>query len=284
MEIDFSDLKPIKNSDEKIPSIGLGTWRIGGDFIPDRTKDALWIDTLKFGIEYSIEKVGKVLIDTAELYGAGHSEELVGKAIKDFSRDKIFIVTKVRGENLEFSKVIKAAKGSLERLGVGYIDLYLVHWPNPRVPLKVTMRAMEKLVDDGIARFIGVSNFDSRLLKEARSYLSKVDIVVNQVKFSVLDRSVERGLLSFCQREKIIVMAYSPLEKGEVVNNEILRTVARKYNKTPAQIALNWLISKPYVVAIPKSEKKDRIKENLDAMGWRLELEDIKYIDENINF
>ncbi len=278
--IDFSDLKPIKNSTDKIPAIGLGTWKIGGDFVPDYSKDPLWIDALRYGIEYSIEKIGFVLIDTAELYGGGHAEELIGEAIKDLPREKIFIVTKVKSENLRYERVLKSAKASLERLKTDYIDLYLIHWPNPRIPLSETMRALEKLYNEGIVRYIGVGNFDVHLMEEARTYLSATDIIANQIKYSLLDRHAEKEIIPYCQKEKIIVMAYTPLERGEVMRLEILRKLAGKYGKSPAQIALNWLISKPFVVTIPKAEKKKHIKENIDTMGWRLREEDLKLLDE----
>ncbi len=278
--IDFSDLKPIKNSTDRIPAIGLGTWKIGGNFVPDYSKDTLWIDALRYGIEYSIEKIGFALIDTAELYGAGHSEELVGEAIKDFPRERVFIVTKVKSENLRYERVIRSAKASLERLKTNYIDLYLVHWPNPRIPLSETMRALEKLYNEGIVRYIGVSNFDVRLMEEARTYLSVTDIIVNQIKYSLLDRHAEKEIIPYCQKEKIIVMAYTPLEHGKVLRLEIIRKLAEKYGRSPAQIALNWLISKPLIVTIPKAEKKKHIKENIDTMGWRLHEEDVKLLDE----
>ena len=280
MEIDYEDLKILGKTGEKVPAIGMGTWGIGGRFTPDYSKDALWVDALRFGIKYSIEKVGIALIDTAEMYGAGHSEEIVGRAIKEFPRDKVFIVTKVKGEHLGYEDVIKAAKRSLSRLGIKQIDLYLVHWPNPIIPLRETMKAMEKLVNDGLVRFIGVSNFGRRLLEEARSYLSFTDIVVNQVRYSIAYREPEADLLPYCQKEGIILMAYTPLEKGALARNPILEEVGRKYNKTAAQVALNWLIAKKNVITIPKSERKERIKENLDAMGWRLSKEDIEYLNE----
>jgi len=283
MEIDYEDLKPLGKTGEKVPAIGMGTWGIGGRFTPDYSKDALWVDALRFGIKYSIEKVGMALIDTAEMYGAGHSEEIVGRAMKEFPRDKVFVVTKVKGEHLRYEDVIKAAKGSLSRLGIKQIDLYLIHWPNPIIPLKETMKAMEKLVNDGLVRFIGVSNFGRRLLEEARSYLSFTDIVVNQVRYSIAYREPEADLLPYCQREGILLMAYTPLEKGALARNPILEEVGRKYNKTAAQVALNWLIAKKNVITIPKSERKERIKENLDAMGWRLSKEDIEYLNERFS-
>ena len=281
--IDFSDLKTIKNSTDKMPAIGLGTWKIGGDFIPNHSKDAEWVEALKYGIEYSIEKIGLAMIDTAELYGAGHSEELVGKAIDGLPRENIFLVTKVKSENLAYNRVIKAAKASLERLRTKYIDLYLVHWPNPRIPISETMKAMERLYNEGLIRYVGVSNFDVPLIEKARDALSVTDIVVNQVKYNLIHRDIEKDVLPYCQKEGIMVMAYTPLERGEILHLEPIRRLAKKYLKTPAQIALNWLISKPFVITIPKAEKKEHIRENIDSMGWRLNKEDIEFLDKHFS-
>lgn len=273
----YKDLKELNRTGCKVPAIGLGTWKIGGSMTPDHSQDDLAIKALRHGIS-----LGMWLIDTAEIYGGGHAEELVGEAIKIFNREKIFIVTKVWETNLRYDDVLKAAKRSLKRLKTNYIDLYLIHWPNPRIPLSETMKAMEKLVSDGLVRYIGVSNFSVKLMEEARSYLSKEDIVVNQVKYNVYDRSVERDILPYCQKEGITLMAYTPLAKGSVSTDKTLIEIGRKYGKTAAQVALNWLISKDMVIAIPKAIRIEHIEENAGAMGWRLSEEDIRYIEQRI--
>lgn len=273
----YKDLKELNRTGCKVPAIGLGTWKIGGSMTPDHSQDDLAIKALRHGIS-----LGMWLIDTAEIYGGGHAEELVGEAIKIFNREKIFIVTKVWETNLRYDDVLKAAKRSLKRLKTNYIDLYLIHWPNPRIPLSETMKAMEKLVSDGLVRYIGVSNFSVKLMEEARSYLSKEDIVVNQVKYNVYDRSVERDILPYCQKEGITLMAYTPLAKGSVSTDKTLIEIGRKYGKTAAQVALNWLISKDMVIAIPKAVRIEHIEENAGAMGWRLSEEDIRYIEQRI--
>lgn len=270
IEIDYDDYKVLGNTGEKVIAIGYGTWGVGGFFSPDYSMDEHWIEIMRYAIEIGIN-----LIDTAEMYASGHTEELVGKAIKDFQRDELFIVSKVWNTNLRYNDVIKSAKKSLERLKTDYIDLYLIHWPNPRIPLSETMKAMEKLVEDGIARYIGVSNFNVKLMEEARSYLSKVDIVANQVKYNLIDRWAEKDVLPYCIKEKITLMAYTPLEKGSLAKNEFLISIGKKYNKTAAQVALNWLISKPKVITIPKTGSKTHVDENKGAMGWRLSEEDI---------
>ena len=265
-----TDLKPLGNTNSKIPSIGLGTWKMGGSFRPDRSKDPQWMDAIKYFCKQSIQLVGQALIDTAEMYGAGHAEELVGQAIKEFDREKIFIVTKVSASHLHKDEVIRSAKKSLDRLQEDYIDLYLIHWPNPSIPLKETMKALETLVNDNLVRFIGVSNFGIKLLEEARSYLNRTDIVLNQVKYSLMDRLPEDRLLPYCQKEGITLMAYTPLELGQVMKNKFLIEIGKKIGKSPAQVALNWLICKERVTTVTKSEKKRHIDDILGTMGWRL--------------
>lgn len=258
-----------------ISSIGMGTWGIGGFSAPDYRYDEVAIKALRYGIE-----LGITLIDTAEMYGAGHSEEVVGMAIKGL-REKVFIATKVWYTNLKYDDVLRSAEKSLKRLQIDAIDLYQVHWPNPHIPLSETMKAMEKLVLDGKVRFIGVSNFSVKLMEEARAALSKIDIVSNQVEYSLLSREVENDILPYCERESITLIAYSPLGRGNILNDprsKILREIAKKYNKTPAQVALNWLISKNPVVAIPKAINLSHIKENANATGWRLSNEDLELL------
>ena len=270
----MKDSKRLGKTDELIPAIGLGTWGIGGFEFPDYSMDDYYIRIIRRAIE-----LGLSLIDTAEYYARGHSEELVGAAIKDFSREDVFIITKVWYANLRYEDVLKAARMSLKRLGVDYIDLYLIHWPNPSIPLKETMKAMEKLVNDGLVRHIGVSNFNVPLMEEARSYLSREDIVANEVKYSILDRRVENDVLPYCSKEGITVIAYTPLEKGKVARESVLKDIGIKYRKTAVQVALNWLISKDNVIAIPKTSKEERLVEFSGAMGWRLRKEDVELLE-----
>ncbi|MHA1616200.1 MAG: aldo/keto reductase [Candidatus Njordarchaeales archaeon] len=274
LEIDYNDLKELGRTGEKIPAIGLGTWGIGGSFAPDYSRDDYWIKIIRKAIE-----LGIWMIDTAEMYAKGHAEELVGRAIKVFERDEVFIITKVWPDNYTYEKVIKAAKASLKRLDTNYIDLYLLHWPTPDMPMRELMRALESLVEQGLVRYIGVSNFSVELVEEARSYLSREDIVANEVKYSLRDRRVEKDLLPYAQKEKITIIAYTPLEKGSLARDKTLAKIGEKYGKTAAQVALNWLISKPGVVAIPKAGREDHLRENAGAMGWRLSKEDIGYLN-----
>jgi diketogulonate reductase-like aldo/keto reductase len=268
-----TDLKLLGKTGVRVPSIGMGTWGIGGCGSKDTSRDKEAIAALERGIQ-----LGMWLIDTAEMYGAGHSEEVVGQAIKDFPREKVFIISKVLDIHLEYKEVIKACRRSLKRLQTDFVDLYLIHFPNYGVPLKDTMQAMEKLVEQGLARFIGVSNFPLNLMKEAQSYLGKTQIQANQVKYNVKCKYDEADLLPYCQKESITVIAYTPLEEGSLANNKLLQQVGKKYGKTAAQIALNWLICKENVTTIPKAINLRHLEENAAAMGWRMGQEDLEQL------
>ncbi|MEM2225333.1 MAG: aldo/keto reductase [Candidatus Caldarchaeum sp.] len=269
--------KPLGKTGEAVAAIGLGTWNMGGSSHPDYRNDDNYIEAIRYAVE-----LGMNHIDTAEMYGAGHAEELVGRAVKNFSRDDVFIATKVWPSNLRYDDVIKSCRRSLERLGVRYVDLYMIHWPNPSTPLSETMRAMEKLVKDGLVRYIGVSNFDVGLVEEAMEALKSEEIVSNQVEYSLESRDVEKKLIPFCERNGITVVAYTPLGKGRIpaeassrsARGRVLAEVAAKYGKTPAQVALNWVIWKPNVITIPKAVRKEHLEENAGGAGWRLAEED----------
>lgn len=266
----------------KIPVLGVGTWRMGGDVKRDTTYDRKEINAIRTAIE-----LGMTHIDTAEFYGAGHAEELVGEAVKGVDRNKLFITTKVMGDNLRYDEVLEAAENSLRRIGTDYVDLYLVHWPNPDVPLKETMKAMDYLVENGIAKRIGVSNFSVEQMKEAQKH-SRNRIITNQIQYSLLTRNggiynipSEREIIPFCQKNNIMVTAYRPLDKGEIAktSNPLLGELRKKYNKTKAQIALNWVISKKNIITLVKSSNTEHIKENLGSVGWKMKKEDIERLD-----
>ena len=261
----------------EIPVLGLGTWGMGGGMFPNPFTDKQSIAAIRHGIE-----LGMTHIDTAEMYANGHTEEVVGEAIKPFDREKFFITSKVHPKNFRYNDVIEAAKRSLKRLEIEQMDLYLLHWFNPDVPLKETMRAMEYLLEQKLTKFIGVSNFSVEEMKETQSYLSgKNKIVTNQVEYSLMERSPEKGVLPFCQKNKIILTAYSPLGHGILMKKKmpLLDVLSKKYSKTHAQIALNWLISKNQVITIPKASNIDHVEENAGAVGWKLSKEDMEKLD-----
>lgn len=227
-------------------------------------------------------------IDTAEIYGGGHSEELVGEAIKGFDRSKLFITTKVARRNCAYEDVLKAMDASLKRLGTDYVDLYLIHAPNEEISIAETMKAMNVLVREGKTRLIGVSNFTVEQIRAAQKH-SENRIVANQIEYSLAVRNnemftpdAEAELIPYCQENNILIIAYRPLSKGGLLQSEniLIDELALKYQKTPAQIAINWLISKKSIVAIPKASSARHIEENLGAMGWEMEPADMKRLDE----
>lgn len=274
----------------KIPVIGLGTWGIGGFMEADSSKDEEAVQAIKDAIE-----LGYSHIDTAELYGAGHTEELIGKAIKDFDRTKLIITSKVLKTNLKYDDVIASCKKSLEKLQTDFIDIYLILAPNPEIPLEETMKAMDYLVDQGLVKYIGVSNFSVEQMQEAQKY-SKNRIVANQIPYNLATRNVnldrntgrvgscinmESKIIPYCQENDIIVMAYRPIERGFLLKpNSLVDGLSKKYGKTKAQIAINWLISKENIITIPKSTRLDHLKENLGSIGWSLSADDMKLLDE----
>lgn len=265
--IDHLDRKPIGRSGESVSAIGLGTWGVRSE------------ESARRALVHAVE-LGLNLIDTAEMYGQGRAEELVGRVIREVGRESVFVTTKLYPHRFrEPDRAVRAVESSLRRLGAGYADLVLIHWPDDLAPIRVQVRSLEAIADKGLTRYIGLSNFDERRMREAVESTSKFDIVVNQVKYSVLDRSIERGLLGACLDLGITVMAYSPLERGAVVNFRPVRDLASKYGRTAVQVALNYLISRPRVVAIPKSERLEHVDELRGALGWRLRPEDIELIE-----
>ena len=266
--IDPSDRKPIGRTGETVSAIGLGTWGIR-DY--NRAFEA---------IVYAVNN-GVDNIDTAEMYGDGLAEELVGKVLRHVGRDRVFVTTKLLPERFRSREAaLKAARRSLRRMGIGSADLILIHWPDSLVSVEEQVRNLEAIALEGLTRYIGVSNFNKRQLEVAISSTKKHEIVVNQVKYSIVDRSVEReSLLDFAIRMGITIQAYTPLERGMVAKLTILDDVAGKYGKTRVQVALNFLISRPRVVAIPKTESISHAKEIIGSMGWRLSGDDIELLE-----
>lgn len=251
----------------EIPVLGIGTWHMG----ESNATRAQEIQAIRKAIE-----LGMTHIDTAEMYAAGGAEESVGEAIKGLDRDGLFITTKALPSHFAYGDLIGACKGSLGRLGLAYVDLYLLHWPSHSIPLEETMRGLDYLVAQGQVRFIGVSNFSVELIGQAQSY-TKNKIVTNQVEYNLFEREPEKELLPFCQKEGILLTAYSPLAQGELIKrgfNKVFDGICDKYNKTPAQVALNWLIVQDNVVTVPKAASCEHVEENAQAVGWKLSQED----------
>jgi diketogulonate reductase-like aldo/keto reductase len=252
---------------EKIPVLGMGTWEIG-DAQDERR--ALEIQALRRGIE-----LGMTLIDSAEMYGHGNAEKLVGEAIKGV-RDGVFVATKVSPQHFGYEDVLSSCEGSIRRLGVEHIDLYQLHWPSNRVPIEETMKAMEGLVTRGKIRYIGVSNFSVAQVLKAREALPRSEIASNQVRYSLTHRSIEAELLPFCESEKMTVMAYSPLDTGKLPTGKIPQALLDKYAMTPAQLMLNWVTYRGAVAAIPKAAKVEHIEKNAAAVSTRISADDYR--------
>jgi diketogulonate reductase-like aldo/keto reductase len=273
------EFKELGSSGHKIPVLGLGTWGIGGSMSRYVGRDEESLLALRLGLE-----LGMLFIDTAETYAEGHSEEIVAQAVKS-QRESIFIATKVSPEHLRYNDVIKSCEISLKRLETNYIDLYQVHWPNPSIPIAETMKAMEHLAAEGKVRHIGVSNFSVQQTREAQDALSKRSLASNQVEYSLLDRSIEPDLLPYSEREHVTIIAYTPIAKGRISQGgkgerwRLLDQIASKYEKTRIQVALNWLIAKKPVVAIPKAASVDHVRENAGAIGWQMAREDYEGLD-----
>ena len=262
-------MKPLGTTSVQVPAIGFGTWMYTGG-----------IEPLRAALDH-----GACFLDTAEGYG---TEALVGEAIRGRRKD-MFLATKVSPKNFRRPDLIRAAENSLRRLGTDWIDLYQLHWPNVTVPIAEPMAAMEALVDSGKVRFIGVSNFSARYLARAQRALSKYKIVSNQVRYSLIDRTVERGLLQYCRTNGITLIAYSPLGLNfsrlqSADAGRVLSQVAAKAGKTEAQVALNWLIAKEGVVAIPKASSVPHAVDDCGAAGWRLSPEDYALLDSKIPY
>jgi diketogulonate reductase-like aldo/keto reductase len=258
---------------------------MGGKHTADYSNDAESIIAIRTAIDLEMTH-----IDTAEYYGAGHAEELVGNAIKPYKRGDLFITTKVYRTHLHYADVLSSIKSSLKRLCTDYIDLYLVHWPSPTVPIKETMKALEQCVDEGYTRFIGVSNFSVQLFQEAQSQLEKYSLVADQVYYNLarVKKTYFNGLsvtdvYDYCREKNVVLIAWSPLEEGKLAKPgfPILDEMAKKYEKTQAQVALNWLVSQKKIVAVPKATNIDHIKEIVGAVGWRLSRRDFKRLEES---
>ena len=263
----------------------MGTWGMGGTFEEDPTNAKESVELLRFGFELGVR-----LVDVAELHGGGLTEKLVGEAIQGFPRETITIITKVSRDHLRHDDVLRAAEGSLRRLGTDYIDLYLVHKLPPTVtePEAETFKALERLRTEGIARHIGVSNFDKAQIEKAESYLSGSGIEANEVEYNLLYQDAAKETIPFCKKKGIGVIAHRPLAKGMLVNggHPLLKELAHLYGKTPAQVTLNWIVSQD-MTAIPKAGSKAHLEENIGALGWNLSKEDVerlKILDHSVPY
>jgi len=264
----------------QIPKIGFGTWSFGGTTTADHSSDAESLSALRSALD-----LGYVHFDTAESYSAGHSEELLGQAVRQsgIPREKLFITTKVSPEHLQFDDVLRSCEGSLRRLGMDYVDLYLIHWPRVGMKLPETFRALNRLVREGKVRHIGVSNFNLKQLSQSVA-LCATPLLTNQVSYSIPDRSiVKNGVLEYCQRNDVLVTAYSPVKRRNIKSNSALADIAASRGVSPQQIALAWLITQPRVIAIPMSHNPQHQAENLAAADILLSEAEMAQLNQSIH-
>ncbi|MBV9402656.1 MAG: aldo/keto reductase [Candidatus Eremiobacteraeota bacterium] len=267
------DLRLFGTSGVELPRIGQGTWEFPEAGVRLREAKA----AIRRGID-----LGMNHIDTAEMYGAGRVEEIVGDAIGGLKRPSVFLTTKMLPSNASFKKTIAACDRSLQRLRTDYIDLYLLHWPSS-VPIAETMSALEHLVEQGKVRFVGVSNFDVEELDEARSSLRRIPLVCNQVLYHLRERNIESRLLPFCKAHDIAIVAYTPFGRGRFPagrSGAVLQQIAAQKHKTVRQVILNFLTRDPGVFSIPKAAQIAHVEENAGAAGWELSNDDVRRIDE----
>jgi len=250
-----------------LPVLGLGTWGMGGYMKRDpASNDAGDIAALRTGLDLGFRH-----IDTAEIYGGGGAEEITGAAIAGWKRSDLFITSKVWTNHLTCDGVREAAEGSLHRLGTDYLDLYLIHHVREDIPLKETIRGLDRLRDEGLIRNIGVSNFAVRRCKEAQT-LSHYKIVANQVHYNLVVREPELELLQYCLDNDVLLIAWRPVQAAGILQNpgELIRQLAAKYRRTPAQIAINWLIAQKNVVTVAAMRSQKHIPENLAACDFTM--------------
>ncbi|RKD95135.1 aldo/keto reductase [Halopiger aswanensis] len=248
-------------SGDELPTIGFGTWELEGE-------------TVKQSVEAALE-AGYTHIDTAEGY---MNEEEIGEVLAgaDVDRDDLFLTSKVLAKNLHYDDVIASCKESLEKLGTDYLDLYLIHWPNPAISLRETMHAMETLHEEGLVRNVGVSNFSAYQLSAAQ-HVSDVPIAVNQIEFHPwLQRP---DLVDYCRETDTVIEAAAPLGRTDVFGDEVVQELAEAYDKSPAQIVLRWALDRD-VVALPRSTSPEHIAENFDLFDWELSDDDRRRLDE----
>jgi len=295
-------------TDEKVSRLGIGLWQFSDSW------GVTEYDIAKSIIEAAYDS-GIRFYDTAIVYGNGLSEEFLGRALKEFNiRDDVFIATKIPGEYLSRDDVYRAIEASRKRLNVDAIDLIQVHWPPlwHNFPTCEYMRALENLVHHGLVRYIGLSNFPVELIESARSCLGYTDIVSIQIRYNIIERDAEKELIPYALNEDLVVIPWSPLAKGALTGKytpenipeftdvrsrepifhvenfkkiykvvKVLEEIGKKYDKTPSQVALNWLItSYPNILPIPGAKNPKQVIENVGSIGWRLSFEDWFKIDQ----
>lgn len=255
-------------SGDAVPALGLGTWHMGENI----KRRSVEIAALRLGID-----LGMTVIDTAEMYGDGATEDLVGEAIAHRRRE-IFLVSKVLPSHAKGTQTIAACAASLERLGTDYLDLYLLHWRED-TPLRDTLDAFTQLLDEGKIRRWGVSNFELSDMEELLRTPGGAAVSCNQVLYNLSRRGIEFDLLPWCRERGIPIMAYSPIEQGRLLRHKAVKTVAVRHDATPAQVCLAWVLRQQDVIAIPKAGTPEHVRENHGALALKLTNDDLKELD-----
>ncbi|MDW7986146.1 MAG: aldo/keto reductase [Nitrososphaerota archaeon] len=305
----MGEYRELGSSGIKVSAVGIGTWQWGSK---------IWGYSKTYSDQDLLEAFNKALelginfFDTAEIYGNGRSEEILGRCLKSIKRDEVVIATKFSPTRMTERGIRSALEGSLKRLGTSYVDLYQVHWPTSSTFIPMTMKILEKLWSEGKVLTIGVSNFNLKQLEKARESLSRIDIVSNQVEYNMLKRDVEKDMLEYCLREKITLIAYSPLAQGALTGKysqlnkprdlvrkvnpyftswklkniqpliEVLREIASRRGKTITQIVLNWIIRWPNAIPIPGVKKIEHVLDIAGSLDFRLDKEELKIIEEKL--
>ena len=251
-----------------VPALGQGTWGMGEGISPEDIE----ADSLRAGLD-----LGLKLIDTAEMYGNGGSERVVGKALVG-RRDDAFVVSKVLPSHASRKGTIEACERSLKNLKIEKIDLYLLHWQSS-VPLSETVEALEKLVTQGKIGAWGVSNFDTALMENLAEIAAKGHIATNQILYNLSRRGPEFDLIPWCENHNIPVMAYAPIEQGRIMKNRDLLDIAGKLNVAPSVLALAWVIRNPLMIAIPKTSSIKHLRENTKALDLTLDQDVLRALD-----
>lgn len=254
--------------------IGMGTWHMG-DNPSTRKKE---IEALRYGLEKGIE-----VIDTAEMYGEGNSENLIGEAIQDIKREDIYLISKFYPFHAQEPELERSLENSLERLGTDYLDLYLLHWKSS-TPMEETIESLEKYVKDGRIRNWGVSNFDTADMEEMWELKGGENCTANQILYNIASRGIEYDLLPMQRGKSLPAIAYSPIAQGDtrgdnIAGNKVLQKIAEEHNATIFQVMLAWTIRHHDVLAIPQSSNKNHIQENINAQSIKLSEEELQLIE-----
>jgi diketogulonate reductase-like aldo/keto reductase len=262
-------------SGQAVPQLGLGTWRLG-----ERSRDrAGEVAAVRFALD-----IGYRLIDTAEMYGDGGAEEVVGAALRDaieagdLVREDVTIVSKVVPSNASRRGTLAACERSLKRLGVDAIDIYLLHWRGSQ-PLGDTVAAFEELRERGKIAHWGVSNFDVADLEQLHALDAGGQCTVNQVYYSASERGIEFDLLPWQRKRQMPIIAYCPIDQGALAADATFATIGRRRSATAAQVALAWVMRHPDAIAIPKASNEVHLQENLRAASIKLDAAELAAID-----